>query len=141
MLTQIAPLEAAQPAFDTRRMLTSLADQFALWWQQVSGQRGSQPCARLDGANLVLSLQDAVTPADARRMATEAGYETVARKVTGLLDGVYPLLAAEVERLFHCYVGALGINLDPVHDGIEVTLQMRDVPGLELSGANLSTCR
>ena len=129
-MLQLAPAADRQKPNETSHALTKLAKCFESQWHDVHGCQPSDASAQIVGHALVLTLTGALTPREKMDAATEAGRLAVIQGVARDLDRMYPQLASEIERVLHCYVGALDVDVTAVAAAVILQLQLRDAPGL-----------
>lgn len=113
---------------DTDLRLQQLAAFFAQQWQTVHGRSGVDPSARLAGSTLTITLIQALSDAETVMAGNPDHASSILRQVTHEVDGFYPQLAHQIERLLHCHVGALHVELLPAASAIRVHVQLRDAP-------------
>ncbi len=123
------------------KVLPEIARQVAAYWETTHQRVCHNPCALLGEDRLTITLEDALTPLEAAQAATEDGYRALLTNVQREIDGVYVQLATQVERHFHCYVGALDVALLPQRAAIRLELELRDPPAYLAGAAFESSCR
>ena len=123
------------------KILPEIARQVAHYWESAHHRASQNPCAMLGEDRLTITLEDALTPLEAVHANTEEGYRTLLAIVHQEIDGVYPQLATQIERHFHCYVGAMQVSIVPARAAIRLELGLREAP-VYLAGAAFETsCR
>lgn len=122
-------------------VLPALAHEVAGYWATAHHRVCQSPCALLGEDRLTITLEDALTPQEAEQASTAAGYRALLATVQQEIDGVYPRLAAQVERHFHCYVGALQVVIIPAHAAIRLELELREPPAYLAGATFASSCR
>ena len=123
------------------KVLPEIARQVASYWETAHHRVCQSPCALLGEDRLTITLEDALTPLEAAQAATDDGYRALLATVQREIDGIYPQLAAQVERHFHCYVGALQVAIIPPLAAIRLELELRDPPAYLAGAAFESSCR
>lgn len=134
-------IERTVGPIDTSSMLAGLAQFFATLWQRVTGRQGISPCAQLHGEVLHFALEQALTAQQAALAGNDEGYAVVVRDVSTTFDRLYPQLADELERILHCYVGAMQVELIPATRGVRIQIQLREAPGLWRLNRPAGTCK
>lgn len=122
-------------------VLPEIARKVASYWQSVHGRACQSPCALLGEDRLTITLEDALTQAEAVQAGTEDGYRDLLASVHREIDGVYPQLAGQVEAHFHCYVGAMQVAIVPARAAIRLELELREPPVYLAGAAFESSCR
>jgi len=122
-------------------VLPALAHEVAGYWATTHHRVCHNPCVLLGEDRLTITLEDALTPEEAAQAATAPGYRALLAAVQQEIDGVYPRLAAQVERHFHCYVGALQVAIIPAQAAIRLELELREPPAYLAGAAFASSCR
>lgn len=123
------------------KVLPEIAHQVASYWETAHHRACQSPCALLGEDRLTITLEDALTPLEAAQAATDDGYRALLATVQREIDGIYPRLATQVERNFHCYVGALQVAIIPARAAIRLELELRDPPAYLAGAAFESSCR
>jgi hypothetical protein len=123
------------------QVLPEIAHQVASYWETAHHRACQSPCALLGEDRLTITLEDALTPLEAAHAATDDGYRALLATVQREIDGIYPQLATQVERHFHCYVGALQVAIIPARAAIRLELELRDPPAYLAGAAFESSCR
>lgn len=123
------------------QVLPEIARLVALYWESAHHRASQGPCARIGEDRLTITLDDALTPLEAQQASTEQGYRDLLAVVHQEIDGVYPQLATQVERHFHCYVGAMHVSVIPARAAIRVELGLREAPAYLAGTSFEASCR
>jgi len=135
-----APQNTGRAAGSPQPALRQLADRFASEWKFKQGRTGRNGCCMLEGDRLVFRLEDLLTPAELAMWATEQGAPVLRYQLVALMDEIYPVLAEEIERTLHCYVGMLEVDVESATAALLISLQVRDTPVIWRSLPMLSSC-
>ena len=121
--------------------LPEIARQVAHYWETAHQRACQNPCAMLGEDRLIITLEDALTPMEAAQATSDEGYRALLSAVHQEIDGVYPQLASQVERHFHCYVGAMEVSIVAQRAAIRLELGLREPPAYLVGAAFESACR
>jgi uncharacterized protein YbcI len=128
-MLQLAPAPGRSQTYQAGHALTKLAACFATQWRDVHNSQATASTAQIVGNALVLTLTGALTSEEQRTAGTESGRLVVISSISRELDRIYPKLASEIERVLHCYVGELRVDVDADSAAVTLQLQLHDAPG------------
>ncbi len=128
-MVQVQPvMTPAIESQDPESQLEQLASFFAQQWQTVHGRSGTDRNAAVKGNILIVTLNQALSDPETAMAGDPDRIPNLLRQVTQEVDSFYPQLAHQIERLLHCYVGSLHVELLPATSAVRVHVQLRNVP-------------
>lgn len=104
--------------------LQVIATGFLEDWKRAHGLSGKTATAQLNGAVLVITIDDALTSAELALANRPQGYLAIRNYLRRLIAQIYVDLAHRIEDALRCSVGASQIDLHPQRNAVIFTIEL-----------------